>query len=135
MGRKKKKLKLPLYSNKVSAGFPSPADDFIEKTLDLNDLVIKHPQATFFVRVSGNSMVNAGIRDGDILVVDKSLEPKEGKIVIANVEGEFVLKRIRKNNGKLYLFPENSDYNPIEIKEDMDCEIWGVVTYVIHPII
>lgn len=135
MGRKKKKLKLPLYSNKVSAGFPSPADDFIEKTLDLNDLVIKHPQATFFVRVSGNSMVNAGIRDGDILVVDKSLEPKEGKIVIANVEGEFVLKRIRKKNGKLYLFPENSDYNPIEIKEDMDCEIWGVVTYVIHPII
>lgn len=135
MGRKKKKLKLPLYSNKVSAGFPSPADDFIEKTLDLNDLVIKHPQATFFVRVSGNSMVNAGIRDGDILVVDKSLEPKEGKIVIANVEGEFVLKRIRRKNGKLYLFPENSDYNPIEIKEDMDCEIWGVVTYVIHPII
>ncbi|MGQ9845813.1 MAG: LexA family protein [Caldisericia bacterium] len=135
MGTKKKKLKLPLYSNKVSAGFPSPADDFIEKTLDLNDLMIKHPQATFFVRVSGNSMVNAGIRDGDILVVDKSLEPKEGKIVIANVEGEFVLKRIRKKNGKLYLFPENSDYNPIEIKEDMDCEIWGVVTYVIHPII
>lgn len=135
MGRKKKKLKLPLYSNKVSAGFPSPADDFIEKTLDLNDLLIKHPQATFFVRVSGNSMVNAGIRDGDILVVDKSLEPKEGKIVIANVEGEFVLKRIRKKNGKLYLFPENLDYNPIEIKEDMDCEIWGVVTYVIHPII
>lgn len=135
MGRKKKKLKLPLYSSKVSAGFPSPADDFIEKTLDLNDLVIKHPQATFFVRVSGNSMINANIRDGDILIVDRALEPKEGKIVIANVDGEFVLKRIRKKNGKLYLFPENSDFNPIEIKEGMECEIWGVVTYVIHKIL
>lgn len=135
MGRKRKKLKLPLYSSKVSAGFPSPADDFIEKTLDLNDLVIKHPQATFFVRVSGNSMINANIRDGDILIVDRALEPKEGSIVIANVDGEFVLKRIRKKDGKLYLFPENSDFNPIEIKEDMECEIWGVVTYVIHKVI
>jgi len=135
MGRKKKKLKLPLYSSKVSAGFPSPADDFVEKALDLNDLVIKHPQATFFVRVSGNSMINANIRDGDILIVDRAIEPKEGHIVIANVDGEFVLKRIRKKNGKLYLFPENSDYNPIEIKEGMECEIWGVVTYVIHKIL
>ena len=135
MARKKKKLKLPLYSSKVSAGFPSPADDFIDKTLDLNDLVIKHPQATFFVRVSGNSMINAGIKDGDILVIDKSLEPIEGKIVIANVDGEFVLKRIRKKGGKLYLYPENSDFNPIEIKEGMECEIWGVVTYVIHTIV
>ncbi len=135
MARKKKKLKLPLYSSKVSAGFPSPADDFIDKTLDLNDLVIKHPQATFFVRVSGNSMINAGIKDGDILVIDKSLEPIEGKIVIANVDGEFVLKRIRKKSGKLYLYPENSDFNPIEIKEGMECEIWGVVTYVIHTIL
>lgn len=135
MGRKKKKLKLPLYSSKVSAGFPSPADDFIEKTLDLNDLLIKHPQATFFVRVLGNSMINANIRDGDILVVDKALEPKEGDIVIANVDGEFVLKRIRKKDGKLYLFPENSDFNPIEIKDGMECEIWGVVTYVIHKIL
>ncbi|HOK18626.1 MAG TPA: translesion error-prone DNA polymerase V autoproteolytic subunit [Caldisericia bacterium] len=135
MARKKKKLKLPLYSSKVSAGFPSPADDFIDKTLDLNDLVIKHPQATFFVRVSGNSMINAGIKDGDILVIDKSLEPIEGKIVIANVDGEFVLKRIRKKGGKLYLYPENSDFNPIEIKEGMECEIWGVVTYVIHTIL
>ncbi|HOC53274.1 MAG TPA: translesion error-prone DNA polymerase V autoproteolytic subunit [Caldisericia bacterium] len=135
MARKKKKLKLPLYSSKVSAGFPSPADDFIDKTLDLNDLVIKHPQATFFVRVSGNSMINAGIKDGDILVIDKSLEPVEGKIVIANVDGEFVLKRIRKKGGKLYLYPENSDFNPIEIKEGMECEIWGVVTYVIHTIV
>jgi len=135
MARKKKKLKLPLYSSKVSAGFPSPADDFIDKTLDLNDLVIKHPQATFFVRVSGSSMINAGIKDGDILVIDKSLEPIEGKIVIANVDGEFVLKRIRKKGGKLYLYPENSDFNPIEIKEGMECEIWGVVTYVIHTIL
>lgn len=135
MARKKKKLKLPLYSSKVSAGFPSPADDFIDRTLDLNDLVIKHPQATFFVRVSGNSMINAGIKDGDILVIDKSLEPVEGKIVIANVDGEFVLKRIRKKGGKLYLYPENSDFNPIEIKEGMECEIWGVVTYVIHTIV
>ncbi|MBC7194548.1 MAG: translesion error-prone DNA polymerase V autoproteolytic subunit [Caldisericia bacterium] len=132
---RKKKLKLPLYSSKVSAGFPSPADDFVEKALDLNDLVIKHPQATFFVRVSGNSMINANIRDGDILVVDRALEPKEGRIVIANVNGEFVLKRIKKRNGKLYLYPENSDYNPIEIKEGMECEIWGVVTFVIHKIL
>ncbi|NLI55538.1 translesion error-prone DNA polymerase V autoproteolytic subunit [bacterium] len=107
----------------------------MDKILDLNDLVIKHPQATFFVRVSGNSMINAGIKDGDILVIDKSLEPVEGKIVIANVDGEFVLKRIRKKGGKLYLYPENSDFNPIEIKEGMECEIWGVVTYVIHTIL
>ncbi len=135
MGRKKKKIKLPLYSSKVSAGFPSPADDFVDKTLDLNDLVIKHPQATFFVRVSGNSMINAGIKDGDILVVDRSLEPKENSVVIASIDGEFLLKRIKKKGEKLFLYPESSDFNPIEIKDDMECEIWGVVTYVIHKVI
>lgn len=133
--KKRKKIKLPLYSSKVSAGFPSPADDFVEKTLDINDLVIKNPQATFFVKVSGNSMINAGIKDGDILVVDRALEPKENSVVIASINGEFLLKRIRKKGDKLFLYPENSDFNPIEIKEDMECEIWGVVTYVIHRVL
>lgn len=125
--------KLPLYSSKVRAGFPSPADEFIEAKLDLNELLVKHPAATFFVRVAGDSMINAGINDGDILVVDRGLEPTVGKIVIAAVNGELTVKRLQKDkHGKFLLMPENPDYPPIIVNPESGAHIWGVVTNVIH---
>lgn len=127
-------VKLPLYLSRIKAGFPSPADNYIEKELDLNEYLIKHPAATFFVRVEGNSMIDAGIHSGDILIVDKSLEAKNNKIVIAVVNGELTVKRIKKTDKKVYLVAENDSYPPIEIKDDMDFVIWGVVTNVIHPL-
>lgn len=129
-----KKNQLPLFLTKVSAGFPSPADDFIEKKLDINELLIKHPAATFLVRVSGTSMVNAGIKSNDILVVDRSLEVKNHNIVIAVIDGELTVKRFKKRNNKVYLLPANKDYNEIEIKQDQELIIWGVVTSVIHQL-
>lgn len=126
---------LPFFVAKISAGFPSPAEDFIERKLDLNEYLIKNPTATFFVKVSGHSMINAGIHDGDILVVDRSLEPANNKIVIGVVNGEFTVKRLLKKNNKLFLMPENPDYKPIEINESMDASVWGVVTYTIRKII
>ena len=128
------KQKLPLYLSKIYAGFPSPADDYLDKRLDLNEFLIKHPAATFFVRVDGDSMVNAGIYSGDILIVDRSLEPKNNKIIIAVVNGEFTVKRFRRTKEKIYLLSENPDFQPIEITEDVDFEIWGVVIHVIHSL-
>ncbi len=128
----KKTQKIPLYISRVSAGFPSPADDFLEKNLDLNTYLIKHPTATFFVRVQGDSMINGGIRSGDILIVDRSLEKTNNKIVIALINGEFTVKRIKKNGDKVWLMAENPRYRPIEINSNMEFEIWGVVTHVIH---
>jgi len=125
---------LPLFSCSVAAGFPSPADDHLEGSLDLNDHLIKHPSATFFVRVSGDSMIKAGIHHDDILVVDRSLEPRHGKIVIAAVEGQLTVKRLNRDKGKTMLMPENDDYPPIVIDDDNDMTIWGVVTNVIHPV-
>ena len=125
---------LPLYGSTVQAGFPSPADDFIEGSLDLNKHLIKHPSATFFLRVSGDSMINAGIHPDDILIVDKSLEAKHGKIVIAAVDGDLTVKRLHKTTNKTYLMPENKKFSPIEITEANDVVIWGVVTNVIHPV-
>ncbi len=127
-------IKLPLYSCKISAGFPSPADDHLEKSLDLNSYLIKHPAATFFVRVSGDSMINAGINDNDILIVDRSLKPSHGKIVIAVVDGQMTVKRLYKRSGKLILMPENKNFKPIEITESMSIEIWGVVVTAIHSL-
>ena len=124
--------KFPLYSNKISAGFPSPADDHIEKQLDLNEHLIKNPSSTFFLRVSGESMKNAGIFPNDILIVDRSLKPIDGKIVIAALDGELTVKRLRREKNILYLMPENPDYQPIKINEAQDLIIWGVVTNVIH---
>lgn len=126
--------KFPLYSSRVSAGFPSPADDYIEKKLNIHELLVKNESSTFFVRVEGNSMLDARIHSGDILVVDRSIDPKPGKIVIAVLEGELTVKRIKKENGKLFLFPENPEYKPIEISRDIDLTIWGVVTNVIHTV-
>jgi len=128
------KLPLPLYVAKISAGFPSPAEDYIERKLDMNEYLIKNPSATFFVKVSGQSMINAGIHDGDILVVDRSLDAADNRIVIAVVNGEFTVKRLMKKNNKLFLVPENENFNPIEINDTMDASIWGVVTYTIHKL-
>jgi DNA polymerase V len=125
-------LEVPFFTAGVSAGFPSPADDFIDRSLDLNEFLIKHPAATFFVRVEGSSMINCGIHPGDILIVDKALDPHDGSIVIAVLNGEFTVKRFKRERQRCYLLPENPDYAPIEIAGDMQLEIWGVVTYVIH---
>lgn len=123
---------IPLYSNSVQAGFPSPADDYIESRLDLNTYLIKHPAATFFVKAQGDSMKNAGIQSGDMLVVDRSLEALHGKIVIAAINGELTVKRLFKRDGKVKLLAENPSYSPIDITEEQDVVIWGVVTHVIH---
>jgi DNA polymerase V len=126
--------RLPLYQNPVVAGFPSPADDDIDEKLDLNELLIKHPTATFFLRVSGSSMINAGIHHNDILIVDRSLEPGHGKIVIAAVNGELTVKRLHIDGKKVFLVAENAAFRPIEITEGTELHIWGVVTNVIHPL-
>lgn len=132
--KKSKKYELPLFLESVSAGFPSPADDYMEGKLDLNEFLVRNPSATFFVRVTGDSMINAGIHSGDILIVDRSIEPKDGKIVIAVIDSELTVKRLQRMKGRVFLFPENKYYKPIEIKEEMNFEIWGVVTNVIHPV-
>ena len=124
---------IPLY-NSVAAGFPSPAEDHMESSLDLNQHLIRHPSATFYVYARGDSMVSAGIYDGDMLVVDRSLETKNDSIVVAIINGEFTVKSISKVNEHLYLMPHNSSYNPIKITEEMDFEIWGVVTHSIHSV-
>jgi len=123
---------LPLAGNSVRAGFPSPADDYIEDRLDLNEHLIPHPNATFFVRVSGESMRDAGIQDGDTLVVDRSLDAGHQDIVIATVDGEFTVKQLVFRGKKPWLLPCNPAYSEIRITEDMDTVIWGVVTAVIH---
>jgi DNA polymerase V len=125
-------MKLPLYISTVKAGFPSAADDYLDKTLDLNEYLVKNPAATFFVRVSGESMIGAGISSGDILIVDRSLEPQDKKVAVAIVNGEFTVKRIRKKDGKLFLVAENKEFKPIEITPSMDFEVWGIVVHVIH---
>lgn len=129
-----KGYQLPLYSNKVSAGFPSPADDHIEAELDLTTHLIKNPAATFLVRVSGESMKGVGIFPGDILVVDRSLNPSDGRIVIAVLDGELTVKRLKKGKEAIYLMPENPDFSPIQVNEMQDLNIWGVVTNVIHAL-
>ena len=123
---------LPLFTSSVPAGFPNPAEDEIEQALDLNALMIAHPAATFFVRVSGDSMKDAGIFSGDILVVDRSLEAANGKIVVAIIQGEFTVKRLVMRQNKIILAAENPAYAPIEITEESEFQVWGVVTYVIH---
>lgn len=127
-------LARPLFLSKIPAGFPSPADDYIEGTLDLNQHLIKHKAATFFVRVSGDSMLGAGIHDGDLLIVDRSLEPKDKSVVVAVVNGEFTVKRIQKQKGEIWLMPENEKYQPMEMKEGSELDVWGVVTNVIHAL-
>ena len=128
------KYKLPLFTCPVSAGFPSPAEDYLEGQLDLNQHLVHHPAATLFVRVSGDSMIGAGIHTGDILIVDRALEATHNKVVIAIINGELVVKRLRLEGEKIYLMAENKDYPILLITKTMDFEIWGVVTNVIHPL-
>jgi DNA polymerase V len=128
-------LNLPIFLESVSAGFPSPADDYLEGKLDLNKHVIKNASSTFFLRVKGDSMIDAGIYSGDILVVDRALAPKNGSIVIAAIDGELIVKRLELSKSKIYLLPENSKYEKIEITTEMQFEIWGVVSTVIHSVL
>jgi len=123
---------IPFFSCTVQAGFPSPAEDIIENKLDLNQLLIKHPSAAFFVKAQGDSMQNSGIFQDDILIVDKSIDPKEGMIAIASVAGDFTVKKIGKIAGRFYLLPSNPNYKPILVDACDNVEIWGIVTYVIH---
>ena len=127
-------IELPLYSSTVRAGFPSPADDYIECKLDLNTHLIQHPAATFFVKASGDSMKNAGIQSGDMLIVDRSLEATHGKIVIAAINGELTVKRLSRQHGQVKLLAENPAYDPIDITDEQDLVIWGIVTHVIHQV-
>ena len=127
-------FELPLYESAVSAGFPSPGEDHIEERIDLNHLLIKRPAATFFLRVSGQSMIQAGIHDGDILIVDRSIPPRHGKIVIASINGELTVKRLHQEGKILQLLPENEAYAPIVLSGEEDFRLWGVVTNVIHSL-
>lgn len=120
---------------RVEAGFPSPADDYMEGSLDLNEYVIKHPSATYFVRASGDSMTGAGIFHGDLLIVDRSLEPVHGKVIIAEVDGQLTVKRLLKTKDHVSLQSENASYPPIEFQEGNEVVIWGVVTHVLHNLL
>lgn len=128
------RLALPLLLAGVQAGFPSPADDFIDKKLDLNEHLILHPAATFFVRAVGDSMLGAGIHDGDLLLVDRALEPCAGKVVMAAIGGELTIKRLERKGQRLFLAPANPDYPSFDVTEREDFEIWGVVAHVIHKL-
>ncbi|PIS02849.1 MAG: peptidase S24 [Chlamydiae bacterium CG10_big_fil_rev_8_21_14_0_10_42_34] len=125
-------MKIPYFEAPIKAGFPSPAEDYLDQNLDLNDYLIQHPAATFFVRVDGDSMIGANIHKNDLLVVDKALDPSNGKIVVAILNGEFTVKRFRITDHHVFLEPENPKYKTIEITPDTDFRVWGVVTYVIH---
>lgn len=125
---------LPYVSGGIKAGFPSPATDFEDGKLSLDDYLVKNPLATFYAKVSGNSMTGAGIENGDIMVIDRSLEPTENKIAVCCIDGEFTVKRIKIKKDGLYLIPENKDFEPIKITESNLFVVWGIVTYVIKSV-
>ncbi len=125
-------LNLPMVDGGISAGFPSPAQDYIDLKIDLNKELVANPSSTFYGRVRGTSMRDAGITDGDILIIDKSIEPKDGDTVVCFIDGEFTLKYIKTEVDAVYLVPANENYKPIKVTEDNNFCIWGVVTYSIH---
>ncbi|CAN1562400.1 LexA SOS-response transcriptional repressors (RecA-mediated autopeptidases) [Flavobacteriaceae bacterium] len=127
-------IKIPFVKEGVSAGFPSPAGDFMEMNIDLNKELSENILATFYIKVKGNSMIDAGINDKDVLVVDRSLEPQNNKIAICFIDGEFTVKRILVEKDCLYLMPENPNYSPIKVTEENELIIWGIVTYVIKAL-
>ncbi len=127
-------IELPYISSGIKAGFPSPAADFDESKISLDNVLVKNKEATFYAKASGNSMIGAGIDDGDILVIDRSLEPQNKKIAVCFIDGEFTVKRIKIEYENVFLMPENSNYKPIQISEENDLIIWGIVTYVIKKI-
>ncbi|MEW6616033.1 MAG: translesion error-prone DNA polymerase V autoproteolytic subunit [Thermodesulfobacteriota bacterium] len=124
-------LLLPIVPGGISAGFPSPALDFVDLSIDLNKHLIKHPAATFYGLVKGSSMQDAGIGNGDLLVIDKSIEPADGKVAVCYIDGEFTIKRIKIEENTCWLLPANEDYNPIKITPENDFLVWGIVTHVI----
>lgn len=130
----KKNVIIPLYDDRISAGFPSPAEDHLEKNLDLNEYLIKNPNSTFFVRVQGESMLGSGINSDDILIVDRSLEASNGKIIIAVVYGELTVKRLRFSKNEIWLDADNEKFDPIKVTEEMNFHIWGIATNVIHKL-
>ncbi|MBQ8736901.1 MAG: translesion error-prone DNA polymerase V autoproteolytic subunit [Bacteroidaceae bacterium] len=129
-------LKLAFADNGIKAGFPSPAQDYMSESIDLNKELIRHSETTFLARVSGNSLVEAGICDGDLVVIDKSLEAKNGDFVVAFIDGEFTLKEFRMDeaNGCAWLIPHNRDYSPIKVTKENDFLVWGVLTYTIRQL-
>lgn len=127
-------FKVPLFGHTVRAGFPSPADDYVADTLDLNDHLMPRKEASFLLRAKGDSMIEAGINDGDILIIDRSLNATDGHTVIATLDGQFTVKRLEKKRGKIRLLPANPEFAPIEIKDEQELQIWGVVTSVIHSL-
>ena len=127
-------LERPVISTGISAGFPSPALDFIDLTIDLNKHLIKHASATFFGRVKGHSMKDASISDGDLLIIDKSLDPKNDQIAVCYIDGDFTIKRIKMEKDCCWLIPANKNYHPIKITAENDFQIWGIVTHVIKAV-
>jgi DNA polymerase V len=128
------RLPIALFSTRVQAGFPSPADDYVEDRLDLNELLVRHREATYFLRVQGDSMVGAGIHPGDLIVVDRSIHPVDGHVVVAEVEGELTVKRLRFRQGAPELHPENPAFPILRFREGQELRIWGVVTNAVHSL-
>jgi len=128
------KLRLPFIEHGISAGFPSPADDFLDTSIDLNQALIKNKDATFYGRVRGNSMIDAGMNDGDLLIIDKSITPTDGRIAVCFIDGEFTVKRIKIEKDVIWLIAENKNYTPIKVTKENDFTIWGIVINVIKNI-
>lgn len=127
-------IELPLSGERVAAGFPSPAEDYASLSLDLNKELIKNPASTFYARVSGLSMIDEGINDGDLLVIDKSIEPFDGCLAVCYIDGEFTLKRFEKHKDHGLLVPANKEFKPIKVTADNSFCIWGIVTYIIKKV-
>ena len=127
-------IRIPYIKEGISAGFPSPAADFKEDDIDLNKELCKNPLATFYIKVNGNSMIDAGINDKDILIVDRSLEPQDNKIAVCLIDGEFTVKRLKIDKNGIFLMPENKEFQPIRVTAENELIIWGIVTYVIKKI-
>ena len=127
-------IALPFVESGISAGFPSPADDFLDASIDLNREFVKNPSTTFYGRVKGDSMINAGLNNGDLLIIDKSLEPIDNKIAVCFIDGEFTVKRIKIEKDIVWLVAENEKYQPIKVTSDNDFLIWGIVTTVIKNV-
>jgi DNA polymerase V len=125
-------FKVPLFGHSIRAGFPSPADDYVADTLDLNDHLMPRKEASFLLRAKGESMIGVGIHNGDLLVIDRSMAASHGKVVIATLDGQFTVKTLEKRRGKIRLLPANPEFEPIEIHDEQELQIWGVVTHVIH---